>query len=114
MFTDKTCLVEVLTAYSGNIAQEKYTAFSGFVGNFGVPTSAIRMNIQPATPQMTLLVEGAIGKTFRGFTTASGLAEGMRVTVSGTNDQYIVRGRLNYDYGPVAYNEVILFKHDPL
>lgn len=88
-------------------------AHSGFAGAFGAPTSAIRMNIQPMTAQQTLLVEGEIGKSFLGFTTASGLNEGMRVTISGTNQQFIVRGRQNYDYGPLQHNEVTLFRRTP-
>lgn len=112
MFLDKTVFVEILTPYSSNGNKEAYTAFSGFSGPNG-PTSAVRMNIQPMGAQMSMILEGVIGKSFTGFTSASGVTEGMRVTVSGTNQQYIVRGRQNFDYGPLQHSEVTLFKRDP-
>ena len=113
MYFDKIVFVEVLAPYSSNIKQESYIAHSGFAGPNAAPTSALRMNIQPMSAQMTILVDGVIGKTFTGFTTASGLTEGMRVTISGTQEQFIVRGRQNYDYGPLQHSEVTLFKRDP-
>ena len=69
------------------------------------------MNIQTATPDMTMLADGEFNKTYTGFTLASGLVEGMRVTVSGTNDTYTVKGRDKLDYGPmVPHFEVTLIK----
>lgn len=112
MYLDKTCFVDILTPYPSNISKEAFTAFSGFAGPGAIATSAIRMNIQPMSAQMTLLVEGVIGKTFLGFTSASGLTEGMRVTVSGTQQRFVVQGRQNYDYGPLQHSEVTLFKRD--
>lgn len=113
MFFDKIVFVEALTTYSGSYNKEAYVAYSGFLGQFGILTSALRMNIQPMSAQMTILVDGVIGKTFVGYTTASGLTEGMRVTVSGTHEQFIVRGRQNFDYEPLKHSEVTLFKRDP-
>jgi hypothetical protein len=110
---DKVCFVEIMAPYANNGNQEAYIAHSGFAGAFGVPTSAIRMNIQPMTAQQTLLVEGEIGKSFTGFTAASGIVEGMRITISGTNQQFIVRGGQHFDYGPLQHSEVTLFRRVP-
>ena len=115
MYFDKVVFVETLVPYASDANKEGFVSCSGFVGPGGIKTSAIRMNIQPMSDQMTILIEGVIGKTFVGYTTASGLVEGMRVTVSGRpNEQYDVQGRKNYDYSPIQYNEVTLFKRDPL
>ena len=113
MFADKVVFVEILAPYASNNRQEAFISHSGFGGGVNGNPAAIRMNIQPATMQQTLLVEGEIGKTYNGFTAASGLVEGMRVTISGTNQAFIVRGRQNFDYGPLQHNEVTLFKRDP-
>ena len=110
---DKVCFVEILAPYTSNSNQEAYIAHSGFLGAYGVPTAAIRMNIQPMTPQQTILVEGEIGKSFTGFTTTSGIIEGMRITISGTNQQFIVRGGQHFDYDPLQHSEITLFRRVP-
>ena len=109
MLQDKTVFVSKITSDGVGTDKETYTTFSGFF-MAGIRTAAIRMNIQPASPELTALSEGEIFKTFKGFTNASGLVEGMRVTVSGTNDVYTVKGRENYDYGLGMHNEVVLIK----
>lgn len=86
---DKTAFVSVLT---GGVP----TTFSGFLFN-GVASPAIRINIQPATPELTAMADGQFFKVYKGFTTQSGVVEGMRLTVSGTGEEYIVRGKERYD-----------------
>ena len=110
---DQTVFVETLAKYPGDANKERYTTFSGFAGPNG-NTAAVKMNIQPASDQMTAMYEGIPGKVYLGFTAASGIVEGMRLTVSGTDDQYIVRGRRAYFFGPLQHSEVALFKRDPL
>lgn len=76
----------------------------------------LNVNIQPASPEDTVISEGAFGKTFKMFapTTASGVIEGDKITVvSGTNsgDTYIVKGRENWNLGgPLPHMEFTLFE----
>jgi hypothetical protein len=112
MLQDQTVFIEILAPYAANNKQESYIAHNAFQDPSGAPTNAVKMNIQPAGAQMTLLVEGSIGKTFTGFTAASGIVETMRVTVSGTAEQYIVKGRQYYNIG-IPHSELIMFKRDP-
>ena len=98
MYLDKKAFVARLTEETGNSGKERYTTFSGFQDHAGNPTAAIDINIQPANPQLVALAQGVIGKVFTAFTTASGVAEGMRLTVSGTEDRFIVQGREAYEF----------------
>lgn len=113
MYYDKVVFVETLAAYANNRNQEAFITHSGFAGING-NTAAVMMNIQPASDQMTVLYEGVAGKVYVAFTAASGIVEGQRLTVSGTSEQYIVRGRKAFFYGPLPHAEVVLFKRDPL
>ena len=72
----------------------------------------VQINIQPATPELTAIAEGEMFKTYRAFVTNSGVVETMRVTVSGTNTKYIVRGREVYDYGSGQHIELTLAKDE--
>lgn len=94
-----------------DVDKERYVTYSGFVGPGQIPTAAIRMNIQPANAETTVLVDGVFGKTFNCFTSSSGVVEGMQLTVSGTGEQYFVRGREVHDNGilPKHY-ELVLTK----
>ena len=70
----------------------------GFVDDISM--MAVPINIQPASPYITAMNGGAYGKSFIGFTTASGILETDRLTtVSGMiTKQYIVKGKMDYDY----------------
>lgn len=107
MILDKTVFVARLAQNSTNADKEAYITHSGFGG-----TAAVRMNIQPATPEVTALAEGVVGKVYTGFVRASGIVEGMRITVSGSGEQYIVRARATYNYGVEEHQELTLFKRD--
>lgn len=109
MLEDKTAFVSKITSDGSGTDKESYLTYSGFWYG-GVRSAAIRINIQPAGAELTALTEGEIFKTFKAFTSASGLVEGMRVTVSGTNDVYTVKGRERYDYGVGLHSELILIK----
>lgn len=96
---DKTAFVARLTGDAADADKETYTTYSGFTASSGVATAAIRINIQPASAEITALTEGVMGKIFTGFTNASGVVEGMQLTASGTGEQYFVRGREVHDNG---------------
>lgn len=110
MILDKIAFVDRLTPEASNSDREAYTAHSGFIGKGGIATSAISINIQPATAETIALAEGIVGKTFRAFTNASGVVETMRLTVSGTSQRFIVRGREDYGYVIGQHYELILAK----
>jgi hypothetical protein len=107
MIFDKTAYVARLNKNQSDIDKEQYVTFSGFGG-----TAAIKINIQPASPEITALADGVVGKTYTAFVRASGVSEGMRLTVSGTGEQYIVRARATYNYGVEQHQELTLFKSD--
>lgn len=109
MLLDKTTIISKITSDGAGTDKETYTTYSGF-REFGLRSAAVRMNIQPASAELTVLSEGEIFKTFKGFTLNSGVVEGMRVTVSGTNDVYTVKGREKYDYGSGQHYELVLIK----
>lgn len=88
---------------------ENYVTFSGF-GVVGARTAAIPINVQPATAEFTALHEGQQGKMFNGFTTASDVVEGHRLTVSGTGEIYTVRGRQAFNYGMGQHYELVLVR----
>ena len=72
----------------------------------------IEINIQPASGEVTALVDGKFGKTYTAFVTTSGIAVGDRITVSGTGDIFIVKGRKDWNYGPIPHLELVLFEGD--
>lgn len=78
------------------------------MGNY----EAIKINIQPATAELTAIAGGVYGQTFQGFVSVSGLRIGDRVTISGSNQQFIVKGIEDHFYGPLPHLEVVLFKGD--
>jgi len=52
---------------------------------FELALSNVRMNIQPVDAELSIATgDGSLSKTFRAFTTQSGIAETMIVTVSGS------------------------------
>jgi hypothetical protein len=59
---------------SNNADKEGYETF---IPNF-------KINVQPITLDFIVTAEGQFGKTYKGFTTQSGLKESMQIVVSGT------------------------------
>lgn len=104
MYLDKTASVQRLQALAGNADKEDYQA----VGNYG----AVRINIQPASAELTAVTDGVYGQTFRAFVSVSGVRVGDRITVSGSNVNYIVKGVQNNIWGPLPHLELVLFKGD--
>lgn len=111
MILDKTAFVSALRKDNPTVNKETFISFSGFMFG-GVVSSAIKINIQPASPELTAISEGEVFKTYRAFTSASGVTEGMTLTVSGTSAIYRVRGREAYDYGAGQHYELTLAKSD--
>ena len=110
MFFDKTAFVSALQRDNPTTNKETFIPYSGF-NLAGVVSSAVKVNIQPASPELTAMAEGEMFKTYKAFTLASGVTEGMLLTISGTNIPYRVRGREAYDYRQVHY-ELTLVKND--
>jgi hypothetical protein len=108
---DKIVFVARLEKKSSDIDKERYVTHSGYLGTGQIPTAAVRMNIQPASAETQVLVEGVFGKTYTAFTSSSGVVEGMQLTVSGTGQQYFVRGREVHDNGILPdHYELVLTK----
>lgn len=112
MFFDKTAIVSTLQVNNPVSDQETFVTYSGFVIN-GIVAAAVKLNIQPASPELTAISEGEVFKTYKAFTTVSGIVEGMLLTVSGTNELYRVRGREAFPYGMGQHYELTLAKSDP-
>lgn len=104
MFLDKIAQVARLTPTAGDTDQEDYQAVSGL--------EAIRINVQPASAEVTALAEGVFGQTFTGFVRAVGIKLGDRITISGSNLKLITKGIQDHNWGPIPHLELILFKGD--
>lgn len=75
---------------------QKYT---DYIGDF-------KLNIQPAGPESTVLINGVYGRTFRAFMTYSGLNINDKVVVGA--DEYRVKGIEPYNYGSLEHYEALL------
>lgn len=111
MLFDKTAYVSVLSPNNDGTDKEKFVTFSGYVFN-GVSAAAIKVNVQPASPELTILSDGEAFKTYKAFTMASGVTEGMTLTMSGTGELYRVRGREAFAYAMGQHYELTLLKSD--
>lgn len=101
MILDRVCAVSRLVADVGNAGKEAYSPVGGL--------EAMRINIQPASPEFTAITNGVFGKTFEAYLTASGIKDGDRITVSGS-DTYTVRGVEDQNWGPLPHYRLVLFK----
>lgn len=109
MILDRTAFVSRLARNIPATDKETFVAHSGFMFG-GILSSAVKINIQPASPELTAMANGDMFKTFKAFTMASGVIETMRLTVSGTSETFIVRGREGYTYGTGQHYELTLVK----
>lgn len=100
----KTTSISRLTVTVGNSDKEQYQTVTGL--------EAVKMDIQPASAELTAVSNGVYGQTFRAFTSTSNLKIGDRVTVSGNNKNYIVKGISDWNYGPLPHLELVLFEGD--
>ena len=91
LFTNTYISVEHLNPDAGNSNQE------GFVSDLAL--QAVACNIQPSSMELTALNNGAYGKSYTIFTTSSGILETDRITVSGTGQKLIAKGKQYFSYG---------------
>ena len=103
MFFDKTAIVSRLIRDDPITDQETFRPDNTFVAF---------VNIQPASAELTAMSDGQMFKTYKAFTTNSGVVEGMLLTVSGTGEVYRVRGREPFPYRMGAHYELTLAKSD--
>jgi hypothetical protein len=101
-FINAIVSVDKVKRVGGNADQQTFTADPGL--------GAVKLNIQPASPELTVLAEGQFGKTYRayGSVTSSGIGIGDRLTVSGTGRQYLVRGVEDWNQPPMPHFEFTL------
>lgn len=104
MILDKTCAIERLNVTVGDSDKEEYAA----VGNM----QSVRINIQPATPELTAITEGAYGQTFRAFVSVSGILIGDRLTDNGNGKKFIVKGVHDWYNALIPHLELVLFAED--
>lgn len=100
VLTDRYVSVEHLNLDSNNANKEGYVADMSLLH--------VSVNIQPTQPEMIALYGGAYGKAHTMFTTTSGILETDRVTVSGTGQQFIVKGKQIFDYQWGRHSEYYL------
>lgn len=74
--------------------------------------ATVSINVQPATPELSAVSDGVYGEVSRAFVTYSGVQVGDRITISGTNKAYIVKGVNDWNYAPIPHLELVLFKGD--
>ena len=70
--------------------------------------ATFRVNIQPANAESTVIVNGVYGRTFKAFTTYSGLNIEDHMSISGTQDTYTVKAVSPFNYGPLQHFEAII------
>lgn len=104
MYLDKICSIERLNPNVGDTDKEQYQAVSGL--------EAVRINIQPATAELTAVSNGVYGQTFQAFVQISNVQISDRITVSGTTNKFIVKGVSDFNWGPIPHLELVLFKGD--
>lgn len=71
---------------------------------------SVKMNIQPASNEDTVMIEGVFAETDIAFTTNSGFKSGDRVTVSGTNQKLAVKGIKDWSQDPIPHYQILLIK----
>ena len=84
MILEHTISIARLTKDLNNLNKESYQNNDAL--------ASVRCQIQPASPEQVALADGIFGQTYACFTTVSGILTGDKVTVSGTNEVYKVRG----------------------
>jgi hypothetical protein len=104
MYLDRIASVQRLTPLVSDSDKEQYQA----VGNY----EAIRINVQPASPELTAISEGVFGQTFQAFVSVSGIKISDRIIMSDSGQKFIVKGIQDHNWGPLPHLELILFKGD--
>lgn len=100
MILNTTVSTKRLTADGDDSDKESYVLVNGM--------SAIPANIQPASPEHTVLVEGVFGQVYRMFTTYDGFMVGDQVTDNTTNGVYVIKGIEDWNFPPLPHLEMTL------
>lgn len=88
MFFDRVVNVARLVKDSNNRKKESYKTYS--------PLYNTSIQIQPASAEDTVIADGTFGQAYIGFTTASGILEGDKLTDIKTGETFIVKGKTNW------------------
>lgn len=99
MILDKTVSVKRLTQDSGNSDKESYVSNAAL--------TSVPINIQPASPEYTVLVEGVYAQTYKAFVTHSGILNGDQLT-DNNGRVYMVKGIEDWDFPPLPHYEMTL------
>lgn len=97
---DSIVAVSRINPDSDNTSKESYV--------IDLSLQAVKMNIQPASPEDTVLIEGVFAKTWRAFTTYSGVLTGDLITISGTGNKMVVKGVQDWSSEPIPHYELLL------
>lgn len=97
---DKLVAVMHLTKDATNTNKEEFV--------IDMSLQAVAMNIQPASAEDTVLVDGIFAQVHRAFTTESGILSGDHITVSGTGSTYVVKGVQDWCWDPIPHYELLL------
>jgi hypothetical protein len=108
MFFDKYASISRMVVTSGDTNKESYQNVSGL--------EALRVNVQPSSPETAAITEGIYGKTYTIFTSQAGVKDGDRITISGAfidgfsvNKSLQIANVRNEYYGPIPHFEIIAF-----
>lgn len=104
MYLDKRCAVARLQPTALDADKEGYAT----VGNY----ENIRINVQPATAELTAVSNGVYGRTFEAFVTVSGIKVSDRITMADSGRVYIVNGINDHMWGPIPHLQLVLFLGD--
>lgn len=105
LILDRIIDVHRLQKDSDNTQKEQYASFA--------PLQDIAINIQPASPEESVLAEGVFGQAYIAFTTASGILKGDKLVDSTLNENFIVKGKTNWNTpGLIPHTELLLTKFE--
>jgi len=85
---DRVCDIYRLTRDTNNTNKEVFASY--------LPLQAIAINVQPASPEETLMAGVVFGQAYTGFTTASGILKGDKLIVRTTGEVLRVKGKENW------------------
>lgn len=105
LILDRICNISHLTPDTDNTNKEQYQTDTGL--------TAVAINIQPASPEDTILSDGVFAQTWIGFATQSGIRSGDLLTISGAKIGYperslVVKGVTDWDMFEIPHYELLL------
>jgi hypothetical protein len=88
LILDRVVRTQRLTVDSGNSEKESYQDHA--------PLQSVAINIQPASPEDTIVVDGVFGQTYIGYTTESGVLSGDKLIDDTLSEAFLVKGKENW------------------